>query len=264
MKPTSKTFAERYGPWAVVTGASAGIGKACAVELARRGLSLVLVARRELELRALADALRSGGADTRVVVADLATAEGVAEVERTTADLDVGLLVAAAGFGTSGALLESDPDGEKCMLDLNCGAILRQSGHFGRRFVKRGRGGMILFGSIVGFQGVSWTAHYAATKAYVQSLGEALHLELAPRGVDVLVAAPGPVHSEFAARARMTMAAADRPQDVAREIIAALGRGMTVTPGKIGKLLTWSLKTAPRSWRIRIISKIMAGMTRTH
>ncbi len=262
MKSTSKIFAERYGPWAVVTGASAGIGKACALELARRGLSLVLVARREPELRALADALRNEGADARVVATDLATAEGVAQVERATADLDVGLLVAAAGFGTSGAFLDGDPDEELGMLDLNCRAVLRQSRHFGERFVKRGRGGMILFGSIVGFQGVSWTAHYAATKAYVQSLGEALHLELAPRGVDILVAAPGPVRSEFAGRARMTMAMADRPEGVARAVIAALGRGMTVTPGMIGKLLTWSLMTAPRAWRTRIMSKIMAGMTR--
>jgi hypothetical protein len=70
------------------------------------------------------------------------------------------------------------------------------------------------------------------------------------------------VRSEFAGRARMTMAMADRPEGVARAVIAALGRGMTVTPGMIGKLLTWSLMTAPRAWRTRIMSKIMAGMTR--
>ncbi len=259
----AKAFRRRYGPWAVVTGASTGIGRACAAELAALGLDLVLVARREPALREAAAAFAAQGVATRVVAADLATAGGLAQVETATADLDVGLLVAAAGFGTSGAFLESGWDEEVAMLELNCRAVLRQSRHFGQRLAARGRGGMILFGSLVGFQGVPRAAHYAATKAYVQSLGEALHLELAPRGVDVLVAAPGPVHSEFAARAHMTMGAADRPPAVARAIVAALGKGMTVTPGPIGKLLTWSLMTAPRGLRTRIMGKIMAGMTGT-
>lgn len=254
-------FKIRYGPWALVTGASSGLGQACARELAATGLNLVLVARHGHALRTLADELGAPGGEMRPVIADLARAEGLAAVEDATRNLDVGLAVLAAGCGTSGSFHDADLPDELAMLDLNCRAVLRQSRYFGRRFARRGRGGLVLFGSLLGFQGAPHAAHYAATKAYVQTLGEGLHVELAPRGVDVLVAAPGPVHTGFAARARMSMFAADRPDVVARATVAALGRRMTVTPGPLGKFLTWSLMTAPRPWRTRIMGRIMGGMT---
>jgi short-subunit dehydrogenase len=254
---TLETFRARYGPWAVVTGASSGIGRECAKWLSAAGIDLVLVARREAELQHLALEL---GRPSRVVVADLADATGLAAVEAATADLDVGLLVAAAGFGTSGPFLDGDPLVEEKMLDLNCAAVLSQSRHFGMRFAKRGRGGLVLFGSLVGFQGAPWAAHYAATKAYVQTLAEGLHVELAERGVDVIATAPGPVHSGFANRAQMRMKAADKPATVARATLESLGRRMTVTPGVLSKILTFSLMTAPRSLRSRIMGRIMGGM----
>jgi short-subunit dehydrogenase len=254
-------FRVRYGPWAVVTGASSGIGRACAQWLAAAGLKVVLVARRGDALQVLARELGDGDS-IKVVVADLAEPAGLAAVEMATADLDVGLLVAAAGYGTSGEFLRGDPAEELAMLDVNCRAVLVQSRHFGKRFAERGRGGLVLFGSLVGFQGAPTAANYAATKAYVQTLGEGLHVELAPLGVDVLVSAPGPVHSGFADRARMKMGAADRPGTVARATMLALGRSMTVTPGPLGKFLTWSLKAAPRFLRVRIMGRIMGGMAR--
>jgi short-subunit dehydrogenase len=120
---------------------------------------------------------------------------------------------------------------------------------------------MILFGSLVGYQGTPRAAAYAATKAYIQTLGEALHVELKSRKVDVLVCAPGPVRSGFAARSRMKLGLADNPETVAEETLRALGRRMTVTPGPVSKLLTGSLKTAPRFVRVRLMGKIMGGMT---
>ena len=256
-------FLARYGGWAVVTGASSGIGRECALWLAHTGLKVVLVARREADLQALATEITARDAvEVRVVAADLAGPAGLAAVESATAGLDVGLLVAAAGFGSAGAFLDTGLSDELNMLDVNCRAVLIQSRHFGERFARRGRGGLVLFGSLVGFQGAPLAANYAATKAYVQTLAEGLHVELAPRGVDVLAAAPGPVRSGFGARARMTMGAADNPTRVARATLQALGHGMTVTPGPLGKLLTWSLMTAPRSLRTRIMGKIMAGMAK--
>lgn len=257
------SFARRYGPWAVVTGASDGLGRACAAELAAAGLNLVLVARREPELaRVAADLAARFPVSCRVLVADLARPEGRARVERETAELEVGLAVLAAGFGGAGPFLAAEPAEDDAMLEVNCRAVLEQARSFGRRLVARGRGGLILFGSLVGFQGAPWSAQYAATKAYVQSLGEALHVELAPHDVDVLVAAPGPVHTGFAARARMQLGQADRPAAVARATVRALGRRMTVTPGAVGKFLTWSLMTAPRFLRVRIMGKIMGGLAR--
>jgi short-subunit dehydrogenase len=253
----TEKFLARYGPWAIVTGASSGIGRECAKWLAAAGFNLVLVARREAELQRLAQELGRPG---RIVVADLAEDAGLAAVETASADLDVGLLVAAAGFGTSGPFLSGDPQVERTMLDLNCGAVLAQSRHFGTRLARRGRGGLVLFGSLVGFQGTPWAAHYAATKAYVQTLAEGLHVELASRGVDVIASAPGPVHSGFAHRAQMKMTAADHPGTVARATLEALGRKMTVTPGPLSKILTFSLMTAPRSLRSRMMGRIMGGM----
>jgi short-subunit dehydrogenase len=256
-------FHRRYGPWAVVTGASSGIGRATAEALAAGGFHLVLVARREAELAALADEWRSQHKiQARVIAGDLAELAGCEQVIRGTEDLEVGLLVAAAGFGTSGEFVDADLAAELSLLHVNCRATTILCRHFAGQLAARGRGGMVLFGSLVGFQGTPFAAHYAATKAYVQTLGEALHVELASAGVDVLVSAPGPVHSGFAQRAKMVIGWADRPETVARDTLKQLGRRMTVTPGWRGRFLTWSLQTAPRRWRVRIMQKIMGGMTR--
>lgn len=114
--------------------------------------------------------------------------------------------------------------------------------------------------SVVAFQGTPMSANYAATKAYVQSLAEALRHELRPSGVDVVASAPGPVASGFAARARLRMAHAATPEVVARATLAALGRRATVRPGGLSKLLGWSLATAPRALRVVIMGRIMGGM----
>ena len=256
-------FKKRYGPWAVVTGASSGIGRAMAAELGAKGLNVILVARRQAELELVARELSTRpGVEARVLAVDLATTDGPEEVVQATKTIDVGLLVAAAGFGTAGNFIEAKLEQELDMLAVNCRALMQLSRHFGQEMVERGSGGLILFGSLVGYQGTPRAAHYAATKAYVQTLAEALHVELAPKGVDVLATAPGPVNSGFAARADMQMGAAEKTETIARVTLAALGKQMTVTPGALSKLLTWSLMTAPRGWRVRIMGKIMGGMTR--
>lgn len=253
----------RYGPWAVVTGASSGIGREMALRLAEAGLSLVLVARSQDVLDRLAAELSDRhGVEVRVVGVDLARTDSFQAVEAATHDLDVGLLVAAAGFGTSGAFLDSSADDELAMLAVNCRAVLEACRHFGRRFAGRGRGGLVLMSSIVGFQGMPYAAHYAATKAYVQALAEALHVELAPLGVDVVASAPGPTHSGFADRAGMKMGKALKPADVAQPTLDALGRRSTVLPGGLSKLLVYSLTGLPRWAKVRIMGKVMHGMTK--
>lgn len=264
MTSLQRRLRENYGPWAVVTGASDGIGRAFAHSLASAGVSLVLVARREPVLQALADELsRAHPIQTRVLAADLGSPAGLAAVISGTQDLDVGLLIAAAGFGTGGPFLDADLDNELNMLAVNCHAVTALCHAFGRRFVTRGRGGLVLMSSLVAFQGVPRAAHYAATKAYVQSLAEGLRLELSPRGVDVVASAPGPVHSGFAARAHMTMGFAQTPTQVAAATLAALGRRTTVRPGWLAKLLEASLALLPRWGRVRVMAAVMASMTKT-
>jgi short-subunit dehydrogenase len=250
----------RYGPWALVTGASDGIGRAIAEQLARDGFNLVLVARRQDALEALAAELGRTGVETRVVPSDLAPRGGAAKLDHVTADLDVGLVIAAAGFGTSGDLLDGPLDPELDMIDLNCRSVVEISSVFGGRLAKRGRGGLVLFSSVLAFQGAAGVANYAATKAFVQTFAEGLSRELKPRGVEVLAAAPGPTHSGFASRANMKMGFAATVEDVARATISALGRSGTVRPGFVAKFLGWSLAPLPRWARATIMGLAMASM----
>jgi len=255
-------YLERYGPWAVVTGASDGIGRAFAQELAAAGFSVVLVARRDAELRSLADELtRAFGTRSRVIVTDLADPQAAAAMLEQTTDLDVGLLIAAAGFGSSGPILSQSASSEFDQVMVNCQAVLGQCIHFGRRLETRRRGGVVLLSSVVAFHGTPWSANYAATKAYVQSLAEALQQEWAPLGIQVLASAPGPVGTGFGVRARMTMGRALSASVVARQSLLALPRGGTVRPGWLSKLLGWSLATAPRAVRVRIMGSVMHGLS---
>ncbi len=263
MNSAALAFTQKYGPWALVTGASDGIGRAFAAELAQRGVHVVLVARRQVQLEQLASLLTAAhGVQCQVVAANLSHPEGVQQVLARTAARDVGLVVSAAGFGTSGPFLRNDLPTELDMLQVNCGALAALSWGMGQRLVQRGRGGLVLLSSVVAFQGVARSAHYAATKAYVQTLSEGLHEEWSGQGVQVLAVAPGPVRSGFAARSQMTMAQAEDPQVVARASLDALGRTGTVRPGFLAKLLGYSLGVTPRWGRVKIMGKVMAGMAR--
>ncbi|MEM0999580.1 MAG: SDR family NAD(P)-dependent oxidoreductase [Bacteroidota bacterium] len=252
-----------YGPWAVITGASSGIGRELALRIAEAGLNIAVVARRRKLLDELAAEAESNyGVESLVIEADLGDADGISAVCGATGHLEIGLFVAAAGFGTSGELLKSSVAVEMNMLQVNCAALLALTHHFGRLMVARKRGGIILLSSLVGFQGVPYAAHYAATKAYVQSLGEALYLELKGEGIDVLSAAPGPVNSGFASRAGMQMGKALTPADIGGPILKALGRRSTVLPGFMTKFLVGSLRLLPRWGKVRVMRAVMGGFTK--
>lgn len=193
---------------------------------------------------------------------DLGLVESVDKLLAETKDCDVGLLVAAAGFGTSGNLIKADLENELNMIDVNCKTVLAMSYHYGRMFAEKKRGGIILMSSLLGFQGAPNTANYAATKAYVQSLAEGLYYELSSYGVDVLASAPGPVGTGFAARANMQMGATATPEEVGAATLAALGHNITVRPGFLAKFLGYSLCTMNRWGRIKVIKMIMGGMTK--
>jgi uncharacterized protein len=257
-----RSLRNRFGPWAVVTGASEGIGRAFAKDLAHAGVHVVLAARRQNALHSLATQLANDNhIETRVIACDLSKSAGVADLVNQTNDLDVGLLVAAAGFGSSGSYLKQPIATELAMIDLNCRAVAELSHHFGQRFVQRKRGGIVLLSSILGFSGVPLSANYAATKAYVQSLAEGLKVELAPSGISVLAVAAGPTDTGFAARADLRMGTAMSPEIVSRVSLGALGRMTTVRPGLITKVLDGSLRTVPRLIRSRILGVVMRGMT---
>jgi len=260
---TRLDLVKRYGPTALVTGASDGIGQAIALRLAEAGIDLILVARRKTSLEQLATEIQATFAvQVMVVTADMATDGGVERTISACENQDIGLLVAAAGYGTSGPFIAARLEDELTMIDVNCRAVAALAHHFGRRFAARRRGGLVLMSSLVAFQGVPRAANYAATKAYIQSLAEGLRQELAPHGVDVLASAPGPIHSGFADRAGMRMGFAQTPDVVALATLQALGRRGTVRPGWLAKALEASLALLPRWGRVRIMALVMNGMTR--
>lgn len=246
-----------YGPWALITGASNGIGRAMARELAAAGYKLILQGRNGIRLNNLKDELK---VETLLISCDLSQSEGLQELITAIDSKDVGLAVLSAGFGSSGYFRESSLAEELNMVDVNIKAVLELSHYFANRFSAQRRGGIILMSSLVAFQGVPYSANYAATKAYVQSLAEGLRREMKAHNVEVLAAAPGPVASGFSQRAGMKMDFSLSPEEVAPAILKALGRGGTVVPGLLSKVLIYSLKTAPRSIKVRIMEKVMGDM----
>jgi short-subunit dehydrogenase len=198
--------------------------------------------------------------DVRTVAIDLSDPAAVPGLLSITENAPVGLVVAAAGFGSIGPFLDQDVASEVNMVDLNCRSVVALSYGFGHRMAAQKRGGIVLFGSLVGFNGAPLSATYAATKGFVQSFAEGIAAEMRPSGVSVLSVAPGPVGTGFAARAGMQMGQAATPQMVARSALAALGRQTTVRPGFLAKFLGWSLAMLPRWGRVRVMGVIMKGM----
>ena len=252
---------ERYGPWALITGASDGIGRAVATQIAAEGINVVLAARGEDKLNALsAELIAKHRIQTLVIPVDLAEPGAAASLAELTNELDIGLVVLAAGFGNTGSFLETPLSAELQLLAVNVTAVMHIAHTFAGRLAARGNGGIVLFGSIVGWQGVPGQANYAASKAYVQSLAEGLHDELGPHGIHVLAVAPGPVNSGFGARAGLSMTSATATDVVATATLKALGRRRTVIPGGRGKFLTAALTPLPRRMRSLILGKVIASM----
>lgn len=261
---TIQRLHNQYGRWALVTGATSGIGEALARELAAAGFHLVLTGRREALLQQLCDELSSRfGNKALAVVGDLSKEADIAQLIEATNTLPIGMAVLNAGFGTSGPLLKVNIEEELNLIELNCKTVLRLSQHYAQHMKEGGRkGALVLLSSMVAFQGVPFAANYAASKAYVQSLGEALARELKPEGINVLCAAPGPVNSGFADRANMRMGQALSPEQIAVPIIQAIGKKQTVLPGFLTKLLVYNLRTVPRWAKVRIMEKVMGGFTK--
>ena len=256
---------ESYGPWAIVTGASSGIGKAFAGYLAAAGLDLVLAARSTDKLAALGNALaRAHDIQYRVLTVDLSDPTGASTVIDATDDLDVGLLISNAGSGRPGPLLDQP------LADLHRRFILNATTHldlvhaFAGRFVARGRGGIVLVSALGAIHGLPNMAHESAAKAYVLNLGEALHHELAPAGVDVTVLLPGnvdtPIIDAFGLD-RSALPIRPQPADSAvRESVAAfLKRRPLHIPGRMMRIMT---RLLPRTQSVRINGRMLGQAAR--
>lgn len=252
--------AARYGPWAVVTGASSGIGRGFAHRLASAGIDVVLAARRTAALTELGRELsKTHGVDHRVVTVDLAEADGPSELIQATVDLDVGLLVSNAGTGLPGEFLTHDLADLHQIVRLNSTAHLELAHHFGKRLVDRGRGGILLVSAGGALHGLPHMVNDSATKAYVLNLGEGLHHELAAAGVDVTVLVPfavdTPIIELFGVDRSSLPFKPQSVEDCVDEAFEALQRGRaTVVSGRAMRIMS---RLTPRSVSIRMNGRML-------
>jgi uncharacterized protein len=180
-----------YGPWALVTGASSGIGEEFARQAAASGINVVLLARGEQRLKDVAGSLTARyGVETRTVAVDLAQDGILGPVAQATDELDIGLVVSNAGAGNPGPFITLPRTRLREIVQLNVITHLELAHHFGHRLAQRERGGLVLVSAAAAAGGLPYMANDSATKAYPLNLGEALHHELAQAGVNVTVLVP--------------------------------------------------------------------------
>ncbi len=254
-------FFNRYGPAALVTGASSGIGRSFAELLAARGLDLVLVARRAQRLEELATALTAKhGVRVTVCPIDLAAADAAQQMLDATASLDIGLVISNAGFGFKGAYDHGDPQTMSHLLMVNCHVPMLLARGFVPRLRTRGRGGIVLTSSIEGLMGVPFSTAYAASKAFVVSLGEGLWAELTPEGIDVLTLCPGATDTEAPRLQGIDPATLQHlmsPDDVARMTLENLRNGPTYIPSEHYKASFERLLSMPRHDALQAMARSM-------
>lgn len=253
---------------ALVTGASAGIGDAIARELASRGHGVVLVARREDRLRALADELaREHGVRAEALACDLEDPEARAALPGRVAELglQVDILVNNAGFGTAGPFVEQDLERELGQVRILCEAVVDLTGRFAPAMAERRRGAILTVASSSGFQPLPNTAGYGAAKAWAVSFSEALHTELRPQGVTATALCPGPVKTEFfdvsgphPVEGFFPKFVFLSPERCARDAVDALDRGARVrVPGPLYlRVFMHSSRWAPHGVLLPAMSRI--------
>lgn len=239
-------FKQKYGPWALITGASSGIGVEFARQLAARGLNVVIAARRKERLESLAREIKQKhGVKTRVIAIDLTEPDYLKRIQAETSDLDIGLLVNNAGAGVPGAFLKQSLQSRTNVVHLNVTAPMQLAYHFGQKMVQRNCGGILLVSSISGYMGTPYMSNYAATKAYLLTLGEGLSVELKPHGIDVTVLVPGPTRTEMAEvegtdMSKIPISWMDAGP-VAAGALQALGKKTVVVPGVMNKALAFMM-----------------------
>jgi hypothetical protein len=259
-------LAERYGPWAVITGASAGIGAEFALRLAERGINVVLVARRRNRLEELASTIEDMyRVEVRVAPMDLAARDVVEVLQPVLADIEVGLLINCAGFGTSGPFLDMDPSVQESMINVCCRAPILLTHEIVQGMRERGRGAVIFVSSVNGFCAARGMANYNATKAYDLLFAEGLAEELRPYGVDVQALCPGGTLTEFQRVAGLdtrnfgpfSRLMFMTPTTVVATSLRALGGRVTVIPGFLNKLMILTMRLVPRRLSTWILGSIM-------
>lgn len=260
-------FHVRYGPWALVAGASEGLGAEFARQIARRGVNVYLVARRRELLETLGNEIRAEfGVETQFAAVDLADPSAGVHIADFTTGHDVGLMVYNAAVSLIGPFLDSPVEKHLTEIQVNCAGPLALAHLFGARMAQRGSGGIILLSSMAGFQGTPFVANYAATKAYNRVLGEGLWDEFREYGVDVLACCAGATKTpNYESTNPQALGRLEppllEPAQVVSEALDALGNGPSMIPGRINRLASFMMqRVLPRRTAIRTMGKSLRRM----
>jgi short-subunit dehydrogenase len=250
-------FLQQYGPWAVVAGASEGMGAEFARALAARGLNVVLVARRAAMLDELATTLRAAAAvEVRTLAVDLAGADCVKRITEGTTGLEVGLLVYNAALAPHGRFIDTPVDEHLAALEVNVRTPTALAHHFGKAMAMRKRGGLVLLSSLTAFQGSPFVTTYGATKSYNLALAEGLWFELRDAGVDVLSVAAGATKTPNFLKAAKTAPGILEPAAVVADALRALGHRPLTIPGWFNRIASFFMRRfLPRALTISIMGQ---------
>lgn len=258
-------FADKYGPWALVAGASDGVGATLADGLGQRGVNVVLLARRQALLDQVAEGIESRhGVQTRTLAVDLATETAPSRIAEATDDLEIGFLAYCAGADPDyEPFLESPLAAADAMVHRNCVVPMRLCHHFAAPMVSRGRGGIVLFGSGAGFAGAPNMVAYGASKAFDMVFAEALWAELHDKGVDVIGLILGKTdtpslrtleHKRGVLPAKDAPADAATAEEVVAEAFANLDNGPTVLAGDVMKAAAQILGGLTRRQAVELLT----------
>jgi short-subunit dehydrogenase len=256
----------QFGPWALVTGASSGIGKEFARQIAAAGINVVLVARRESLLSDFGRALSKNlDVKYRVIAMDLSQEGFIDALAENTKDLDIGLVVSNAGTGNPGEFLKLDRRLLEATLRLNTMAHLDIAHHFGRKLAERRRGGLILVGAMGAEIGIPFMANDGGGKAYVHSLSEALHYEFKPQGVYVTVLPAPPTNTPVMAKfgfdpQTMPMKPMGVEQCVAEALNALRENRSRIIPGRMNRIMNALVPAfVKRTMTAKLLGKALAN-----
>ncbi|WP_159084350.1 SDR family NAD(P)-dependent oxidoreductase [Dongshaea marina] len=241
------TLLEKYGPWALVTGGTSGIGAALAEELAKAGINLLLAARNQQKLEQQAQSLTSRHSiEVATISVDLSQKDAYRELIDKSEGYEIGLFIPSAALENNGKFTQIAAEDELRLLQLNVISVYALTHHFARKMQERKKGGILLITSLSGIMPSPYFANYAGSKAYVQNLGYSLNWELKRYNIDVSVLTPGPTSTpmlegtgvDFAKTPMSIMS----PQSVAKIALKGLGRKVVIVPGLKNRIMAFMLK----------------------
>ncbi len=253
-------FKNKYGDWALITGATSGIGAELTSQIAAKGINIVLVARKEKELADHASSLQKRyGIKTKYVSADLVTTEGIEKVKQI--EEKIGLLVIAAGIEVNGAFEKTSLESELKLIQINVVATLQLTHHFSKAMIERKKGGILLISSLSGHMPNPYLSNYAGSKAYVLNLGASLYGELKPKGVDVSILSPGltktPMVADNGIDWSKTPMQAMEPSVVAEIGLKGLGKRLLSIPGRKNNFMAFMSKHSPLEMLAKMNEKMI-------